>query len=94
MDEILTSGPLTICSASQYRYRIELKLKSMLGEKDINGPLDPFIKRCSEEGKIDIQTEKTLLEIARFCDIGSYHPLEYGVTVSKIMGWSDFIEAL
>lgn len=94
MDDVYFNGPLTICSGSQYRIRLESKLAAILDEDRIIGPLDPLIIKGVESGKIDPGLKDTLLQISKFCDSAFMLP-EYDPPSSDIIkSWSDVIESL
>ena len=88
------NGPLTICSGSQYRIRLEGKLRRLLGGERIVGPLDAPIKKCVEKGAIDASTGERLIEISRFCDAAYTMPESEPPSEETIKSWSDIIEAL
>ncbi len=92
--EVYFNGPLTICSGSQYRYRLENKLKMILGEDRIIGPLDPYIIKGVEAGKIDSGKKDTLLEISKFCDNAYMLPGYDSPSSETVKSWSDVIEEL
>ena len=94
MAETYFNGPLTICSGSQYRIRLESKLRRILGEQRIVGPLDGPIKKCVEKGDIDENTGKTLLEISSFCDAAFTVPERMPPSVETIKSWSEVIDFL
>ncbi len=88
------NGPRTICSGSQYRIRLEGKLRRLLGGERIVGPLDASIKKCVEKGAIDASTGEQLIEISRFCDAAYTMPESEPPSEEMIKSWSDIIEAL
>lgn len=94
MDFTYYNGPLTICSGSQYRVRLESKLRKLTGEKIIVGPLDASIRKCIESGKIDAGKGEVLLDIARFCDMSYMNPESDPPSRSTIIAWSDAIESI
>ena len=55
-------------TATQMRTKIEQKIKKMLGEQRIIGPLDPYIKKACDEGHIDEATRDKLIEIELYCE--------------------------
>ena len=88
------NGPLTICSGSQYRIRLEGKLRKLLGEERIVGPLEIPIRKCIERGVIDARSGEELIEISRFCDAAYTVPEGLPPTEETIKSWSEVIEAL
>ncbi|MBR6203764.1 MAG: hypothetical protein IKQ60_01680 [Candidatus Methanomethylophilaceae archaeon] len=94
MTETCYNGPLTICSGSQYRIRLEGKLKKLLGEKRIIGPLEIPIRKCIESGAIDVRKGEVLIEISRFCDAAYTLPESASPSEETIKSWSEVIEAL
>lgn len=94
MEEVYFNGPRTICSGSQYRCRLENKLRSILGEERIVGPLDPFIKKGVESGKIPADLEPTLVEISKFCDNAYMLPEEAAPSAETLRDWSDVIDSI
>ncbi len=94
MTETCCNGPLTICSVSQYRIRLEGKLKKLLGEERIIGPLEIPIRKCIESGAIDADKGKELIEISRFCDAAYTLPESAPPSEETIKSWSGVIEAL
>lgn len=68
MGEIPFNSPKAICTASQIRSKLDQKLRIMLNEKRIVGPLDPFIVRAYEEGFFDESKKNELLKISVYCD--------------------------
>ena len=94
MTDVYFNEPKSICSGSQYRVRLERKLASMLGEERIIGPLDPFIKRAVDEGKISGEVGDELYRISRFCDEVFMLPEDRCPDFEQIKAWSDIIEAL
>ncbi len=94
MEEVYFNGPLTICSGSQYRIRLERKLKIILDEDRIIGPLDPFIIKGVESGKIDPGLKDTLLQISEFCDCAYMLPGYDSPPSDVVKSWSDVIESL
>ena len=91
MDDIVyLNTSKAILFASQYRCRMEKRLKEILGEERIIGPLDPYISRAVEIGKIDSAEGESLTKIGKFCDsvLLSYDyckPTSYG----RMKSWSD-----
>ncbi len=94
MTDVFFNESKSICSGSQYRVRLEHKLKTMLGEDRIIGPLDPFIKRAVDEGKIKKEVGKDLCAISRFCDDAYMLPEADCPTFEQIKTWSDIIDGL
>ncbi len=94
MDEVYFNGPLTICSGSQYRVRLECKLKAILNEDRIVGPLDPYIVKGVETGKIDPTLKEDLLRISEFCDCAYMLPGYDSPSSETVKSWSDVIESL
>ena len=94
MDFTYYNGPLTICSGSQYRVRLENKLRRLTGEKIIIGPLDATIQKCIDAGKIDVEKGKVLLEISKFCDYSYICPEFDSPPRATIIAWSEAIESI
>jgi len=94
MTDVFFNESKSICSGNQYRVRLEQKLKLMLGEERIVGPLDPFIKRAVNEGKISKDVGKDLCAISRFCDEAYMLPEVECPTFEQIKAWSDVIDDL
>ena len=94
MESTYYNGPLTICSGNQYRIRLEEKLRHLLGEKIIVGPMDASIRKCEKKGLINPDTAKTLLEISEFCDRSYTFPESESPSEAVIKGWSDVIDDL
>ena len=68
MSDIPFNSPKAICTASQIRSKLVQKLRVMLKEERIIGPLDPFIVRACEQGFFDEATRDEFLKISRYCD--------------------------
>ena len=68
VSDIPFNSPKAICTASQIRSKLDQKLRKMLNESRLIGPLDPFIIRAAEEGCIDEPTKEELLKISVYCD--------------------------
>ena len=94
MSEVYFNGPLTICSGSQYRIRLEGKLRAFLGVERITGPLDPSIRECVEKGLISESDGETLLRISEFCDVAYTCPEREPPSPETIRSWSDTIDSL
>ncbi len=94
MSEVYFNGPLTICSGIQYRIRLENKLRRLLDEDIILGPMDASIRKCVETGKIPADLLDTLLEISQFCDVSYTNPEFDSPPESVIKEWSDVIDKL
>ena len=94
MTETYFNGPLTICSGSQYRIRLEGKLRKLLGEDVLIGPLDVPIRKCVENGSIDAGTGETLIRISKFCDTAYTLPEHEPPSQETIKSWSDVIDSL
>jgi hypothetical protein len=89
-DIVYLNTSKAILFASQYRCRIEKRLREILGEERIIGPLDPYIKRAVESGDIDEAEGESLIKIGKFCDsvLLSYDyckPTSY----DRMRSWSD-----
>jgi hypothetical protein len=94
MTDVSFNEPKSICSGSQYRVRLERKLEMMLGEDKIIGPLDPFIKRAVDEGKITGNVGEELYQISKFCDEAYMLPKDDCPSFEQIKSWSDTIDSL
>ncbi len=94
MSEVYFNKPLTGCSGSQYRIRLEGKLRNLLDEKMIIGPMDAAIIKCVEEGKIPAEKKDDLLEISKFCDFAFSCPEFPSPSRDTIRAWSDVIDSL
>jgi len=68
MNDIPFNSPKAICTASQIRSKLDQKLRNILNEQRIIGPLDPYIIRAADQGAFDVQTKEELLKIAKYCD--------------------------
>ncbi len=68
MSDIPYNSPKAICTASQMRSKIEIKLKKMLNETRIIGPLEPYIKKACEQGFFDEEKRDQLIKISLFCE--------------------------
>ena len=94
MSEVYFNGPLTICSGNQYRIRLENKLKTMLGEERIIGPMDASINKCMEKGIISEELGKILLDISKFCDESYMCPELDSPSEETIKSWSEVIDKM
>lgn len=94
MSEVHFNGPLTICSGIQYRIRLEIKLRKLLGEDIIIGPMDASIRRCVESGEISEEVGGTLLEVSKFSDMCYTVPEFDPPSEETIKRWSDVIDSL
>ena len=74
------------------RLKIEWRLKTLLGEDKIVGPLDPYVNKAVELGKIDPEEGESLIRIERFCDSvqlsANYCRAQ---SFDKMRSWSDII---
>ena len=68
MNDIPFNSPKAICTASQIRSKLDQKLRRMLDEPRIVGPLDPYIISAAEKGFFDEGTKEELLRISLYCD--------------------------
>ncbi len=68
MSNIPFNSPKAVCTASQIRSKLDQKLRIMLNEQRLIGPLDPYIIKAYEAGNFDEQTKDTLMEVSRYCD--------------------------
>jgi len=68
MNDIPFNSPKAICTASQIRSKLDQKLRKMLGEKSLIGPLDPYIIRAYGQENFDTATKDELLKISLYCD--------------------------
>jgi hypothetical protein len=95
MDSIPFNSPKAICTASQIRTKLDQKLRRMLGEQRLIGPLDPFIVRAAEQGCFDDATKEELLKISRYCDnvlmSSDYSEIP---DFDVLVGWSKMIDEL
>ncbi|MBR3477162.1 MAG: hypothetical protein IKH39_08455 [Candidatus Methanomethylophilaceae archaeon] len=95
MDEVHFDTCKAYLSASQYRCRMERKLKVILGEDRIVGPLDPFIQKGIDKGLIDPEKGESLIMISKYCDsVFMATDREDFPTFKELKSWSDVIEAL
>lgn len=92
MSDIPFNSPKAICTASQIRSKLDQKLRTMLKEPRLIGPLDPFIERACEEGNFDEKTRDQLIEISKYCekvlltsDFDGIPPFETLVEWSKLI---------
>lgn len=92
MNEVYLNTSKAILSANQYRCRIEWRLKTLLGEDKIVGPLDPYVNKAVDLGKIDPEEGESLIRIGRFCDSvqlsANYCRAQ---SFDKMRSWSDII---
>lgn len=95
MDIVYYNTSKAYLSAYQYRNRMERKLKMILNEDRIVGPLDPFIRKCAESGKIDASLEEPLIQIAKYCDrvVMSTDSQDFP-SFKELKSWSDIIEKM
>ena len=74
------------------RLKIEWRLKTLLGEDKIVGPLDPYVNKAVDLGKIDPDEGESLIRIGRFCDSvqlsANYCRAQ---SFDKMRSWSDII---
>jgi hypothetical protein len=94
MTDVYFNESKSICSGNQYRVRLEYKLRNILGEEKIIGPLDPFIKKAVDNGKISGEVGRNLCQISKFCDKAYMLPEEDCPSFEQIKGWSDIIDRL
>ncbi len=82
-------------AAAAYRSRMEHKLRGILGEDRIIGPLDPFIQKGVEKGLIDAEKGEQLVMISKYCDsVFMATERQDFPTVKELNSWSDVIESL
>lgn len=95
MTEVACNTSKSICSASQYRIRLEEKLKALLGEERIAGTLDPYINRAADSGKISAEDAETLLKISKYID-HSYTTCDGCrlMTFDRLKSWSEVVERI
>lgn len=95
MSNIPFNSPKAICTASQIRSKLDQKLRMMLGESVIVGPLDPYINRAYEAGKFDEQTRDELLKISIYCDKVLMSSDFTDIPPFKVLlGWSQMIDEM
>lgn len=95
MSDIPFNSPKAVCTASQIRSKLEQVLKKMLGEERLVGPLDPYVIRAYEAGKIDEATKNEFIYIAIYCDkvllSSDYTEIP---PLKKLTEWSKMIDEL
>ncbi len=95
MDEVHFNTSKAYLSAFQYRGRMERKLKAILGEERIIGPLDQFIQKGVDKGLIDKDKGETLTMISNYCDsVYMATDRQDFPTFKELKSWSDVIESL
>ena len=95
MADIPYNSPKAICTASQIRSKLESKLRVMLGEQRLIGPLDPYIKKACELGKIDEVTRDTLIKVSLYCEevLLTSHMTEIP-PFETLVEWSKLVDTL
>ena len=95
MADIPFNSPKAICTASQIRSKLDQKLRNMLNESKIIGPLDPYIVRAYEQGFFDASTKDELLKVSLYCDnvllSSDYTKIP---DFDVLVGWSKMIDEL
>ena len=95
MDEVYFNTSKAYLSAFQYRNRMERKLKAILGEEKVVGPLDPLIRKGVEKGLIDAGKGERLIMISSYCDsVFMATDRQDFPTFKELKSWSDVIESL
>ena len=95
MDEVYFNTSKAYLSAFQYRNRMERKLKAILGEEKVVGPLDPLIRKGVEKGLIDAGKGERLIMISNYCDsVFMATDMQDFPTFKELKSWSDVIESL
>ena len=95
MQEVYLNTSKAILSANQYRCRIEKRLREILGEEKIIGPLDPYVKKAVDMGKIDPAEGESLIKVGRFCEsvlLSSQYCK--APTFDKMKSWSNIVDKI
>jgi hypothetical protein len=95
MSNIPYNSLKAVCTASQMRSKLEQKLRKMLGEERLIGPLDPYVFRAYQAGKIDEATRDQLIDISLYCETVLLSSKEKEIPpFETLLEWSKTIDEL
>ncbi len=95
MGEIPANSPKAVCTASQLRSKMDMKMRKFCGVKTIIGPLDRYIEEAYEKGCFSEDVKKQLYDIQAYCDTvlltSEYKSLP---DFDQILEWSRVVDDL
>jgi len=95
MGEIPFNSPKAVCTASQLRSKMEMKMRKFCGVNVIIGPLDKYIEEAYQKGCYNDDVRKQLYDIQKYCDTvlltSDYQELP---KFDQIVVWSKIVDEL